>query len=74
MLETLLARGGDPGGAESTVAHMRERDHPISQQELDLILSGLGFRVGVGRCDAPGEPMAPYVAFCAARLVEPDAT
>lgn len=73
MLETLLACGGDPDGAETTVAHMRERDYPISQQELDLILSGLGFRVSVGRYDAPGEPMAPYVAFCAARLPEPDA-
>lgn len=73
MLETLLARGGDPDGAETTVAHMRERDYPISHQELDLILSGLGFRVSAGRYDAPGEPMAPYVAFCAARLPEPDA-
>jgi hypothetical protein len=73
MLETLRARGGDPGGAESTVEHMRERDYPISQQELLATFSGLGFRVSGGQYDAQGEPMAPYVAFCAAGLVEPDA-
>ena len=34
MQRTLLERGADPAGAESTVDHMRSRDFPISTQEF----------------------------------------
>lgn len=68
MHETLIARGGDPAGADSTVAHMRERDYPISTEELRRIFGNLGFRAESRDFDAPGEPMAPYIAFCTAAL------
>jgi SAM-dependent methyltransferase len=68
MGETLIARGGDWEGAESTVAHMRERDYPISPEELCRIFGNLGFRADARYYDAPEEPMAPYIAFCTAAL------
>ncbi len=68
MSQTLLARGGDPEGTASTLAHMRERDYPISPRELSGIFTDLGYRVQTRHYDAPDEPMAPYIAFCAAFL------
>ncbi len=68
MRRTLLARGGDPEGTASTLAHMRERDYPISPRELWGIFADLGYRVQTRYYDAPDEPMAPYIAFCAAAL------
>jgi len=70
MHETLLARGGEPDGAQSTVAHMRERDYPISLAEFRAVFTEQGFEVSNRRYDAPGEPMAPYIGFCAAILRE----
>jgi SAM-dependent methyltransferase len=67
MGRTLLARGGDAVGTESTVAHMRQRDFPVSTRELSKILSLAGLRTHVRRFDDSGEPLAPYVACCFAR-------
>ena len=71
MREALLARGGDPVGADSTVAHMRERDYPISAAEFRGIFEDVGFSANTRHYDAPGEPMAPYVAFCTAAISVP---
>lgn len=68
MGRTLLARGGDADGTESTVAHMRQRDYPVSTQELSEILRLAGLSVRVRRFDGSGEPLAPYLAFCVARV------
>lgn len=68
MGRTLIARGGDPDGTESTVAHMRQRDYPVSTREMSRILSHAGFSTRVRRFDDSVEPMGPYVACCAAHL------
>lgn len=69
MRRTLIARGGDRDGTASTVEHMRQRDYPVSTQELSRIFSLAGFSTRVRRFDGSGEPLGPYVACCAARLV-----
>jgi hypothetical protein len=71
MGETLVARGGDPRGAASTVAHMRERDYPVSTGEFRRIFAELGFRAESRAYDVPDEPMAPYIGFCTATLEGP---
>lgn len=68
MERTLIARGGDRGGTASTVSHMRQRDYPVSTQELSRILALAGFSTRVRRFDDSGEPLGPYVACCAARV------
>ena len=65
---TLLARGGDARGTQSTVAHMRQRDYPVSTQEMSEILARAGFTARIQRFDDSGEPMAPYVALCVAQV------
>lgn len=67
MDRTLLARGGDAGGTDSTVAHMRQRDYPVSTQELSEILALAGFSTRILRFDECGEPLGPYVACCVGR-------
>ena len=64
MHETLLSRGADPVGADSTVWHMRNRDYPISTQELRWIMESLDFKVAVQRYSKTTEPLGPYVASC----------
>jgi len=68
MGRTLIARGGDSAGTASTVAHMRQRDFPVSTHEMRQILALAGFSARVRRFDDSGEPLGPYVACCAARL------
>jgi len=63
---TLIARGGDADGTASTVAHMRQRDYPVSTQELQEILARSGFSARIWKFDDTGEPLGPYVACCAA--------
>ena len=68
MHETLLSRGADPVGADSTVRHMRNRDYPISTQELRRIMESLDFKVVVQRYSGTTEPLGSYVASCVASL------
>lgn len=68
MDRTLIARGGDPDGTKSTIAHMRQRDYPVSTRDLSRILSHAGFSTRVQRFDDSAEPMGPYVACCVAHL------
>ena len=68
MGRTLIARGGDPGGTNSTLAHMRQRDYPVSTQEISEILAQAGFSTRVQRYDDSNEPLGPYVACCVAHL------
>ena len=62
MRSTLIARGGDPAGAQRTAQHMRNRDYPISSRELRTIMEDLGFAVHIRRYDDSAEPLGPYVA------------
>jgi SAM-dependent methyltransferase len=64
MHETLLSRGADPVGADSTVRHMRNRDYPISTREMRRIMESLDLEVRVQRYSATTEPLGPYVACC----------
>jgi SAM-dependent methyltransferase len=64
MQRTLLERGADPAGAESTVDHMRSRDYPISTRELNQLMQALGFQVQIHRYEESAEPLGPYVATC----------
>lgn len=66
MGRTLIDRGGDPGGTNSTLAHMRQRDYPVSTQEISQILAQAGFSTRVQRYDDSSEPLGPYVACCVA--------
>jgi SAM-dependent methyltransferase len=68
MGRTLIARGGDPQGTAGTLAHMRQRDYPVSTRELCEILGRAGFSARVRRFDDSAEPLGPYVACCIARL------
>jgi SAM-dependent methyltransferase len=68
MGRTLIARGGDAEGTAATVAHMQQRDYPLSTCELSEILSLAGFSTEIRRFDDSGEPLGPYVACCIARL------
>jgi SAM-dependent methyltransferase len=61
---TLLERGADPDGAESTLRHMRSRDYPISTRELEQIMEDIGFEVQIQRYTNTVEPLGPYVATC----------
>ncbi len=61
MRETLLARGADPAGTEETIAHMRERDFPVSVNELSELLSAAGFRVKELELNTD-EPLERYVS------------
>jgi hypothetical protein len=62
MRTALIARGGDPAGAEGTAQHMRTHDFPISTRELRTIMEDLGFDLDIQRYDDSGEPLGPYVA------------
>ena len=64
MYCTLLERGADPAGAESTTGHMRSRDYPISTRELRQLMEKLGFQVQIHRYEDTAEPLGPYVATC----------
>lgn len=64
MRRTLLDRGADPDGAESTVRHMRSRDYPISTRELRHLMEGLGFQVWIHRYEKTAEPLGPFIATC----------
>jgi SAM-dependent methyltransferase len=64
MRRTLLERGADPDGAESTVRHMRSRDYPISTRELRHLMEGLGFQVWIHRYQKTAEPLGPFIATC----------
>ncbi len=68
MRRTLIARGGDTDGTLSTIAHMRQRDFPVSTRELSEILALAGFTTRIRRFDDSGEPLGPFVACCVARL------
>jgi len=48
MGRTLIARCGDPKGTESTIAHMRQRDYPVSTGDLSRILCHVGFSTRCG--------------------------
>lgn len=65
---TLLERGADPLGAESTVAHMRSRDYPISTREFGQLMEKLGFQVQIHRYEDSAEPLGPYIATCVISL------
>lgn len=67
MRRTLIARGGDAAGTASTIAHMRQRDYPVSTRELSEILSRVGLRTRIRRFDDSREPLGPYVACCIAQ-------
>jgi len=67
MGRTLIDRGGDTDGTASTVAHMRQRDYPVSTHELLKILALAGFSTQIRRFDESREPLGPYVACCVAR-------
>lgn len=64
MHRTLLERGADLAGAESTTRHMRSRDYPISTREFGQLMEELGFQVQIHRYEDSGEPLGPYVATC----------
>ncbi|WP_455206933.1 class I SAM-dependent methyltransferase [Kaarinaea lacus] len=64
MYRTLIERGADPDGADSTTRHMRSRDYPISTRELRQLMEGLGFGVEIHRYEDSTEPLGPYVAMC----------
>ena len=64
MYRTLIARGADPAGAESTVMHMRSRDYPISTLEFGRLMEKLGFEVKIHRYEDSPEPLGPYIATC----------
>jgi SAM-dependent methyltransferase len=66
MHRLLLERGADSVGAESTVAHMRQRDYPVSLGELRGILEALGFVVETGRYQGSEHPLAPYLGWALA--------
>ena len=65
MHRTLLERGGDQAGADSTVRHMRSRDYPLSTAEVRRIMKSRGFHAKVQRYDCSAEPLGPFVATCA---------
>lgn len=67
MHYTLLQRGAELQGAESTVAHMRNRDYPISTREMRRIMEETGFEVSVKRFSDSPEPLGPYIACCVMR-------
>lgn len=69
IYHTLIARGADPAGAESTANHVRSRDYPISTRELRAIMEDLDLQVRVVRYDDSAEPLGPFVATCS--LVSP---
>ena len=64
MHRTLIARGADPAGAESTLAHMRSRDDPISTREFGQLMEQLGFQVQIHRYEDSAEPLGRYIATC----------
>lgn len=64
MRRTLIERGADRAGAESTARHMASRDYPISTTELTAIMASLGLEVSVRHFDDTGEPLGRYVACC----------
>jgi SAM-dependent methyltransferase len=68
MREALLSRGADSEGAEQTVAHMRERDFPISLAEFRHIFEDAGFEVITERFADAREPLGPYVGVCVATI------
>jgi hypothetical protein len=43
-------------------------DYPVSTHELREILGLAGLSVRIRRFDGSGEPLAPYLAFCVARV------
>ncbi len=66
MHRLLLERGADTAGADSTVAHMRQRDYPISLGEFRGIFEPLGFVVETGRYPGAEHPMAPHLGWALA--------
>ena len=64
MHRTLLERGADQAGTESTTRHMRSRDYPISTREFAHLMEELGFQVQIHRYEDSAEPLGPYVATC----------
>jgi hypothetical protein len=47
---------------------MRQRDYPVSTQDISEILAQAGFTTRVQRYNDSNEPLGPYVACCVARL------
>jgi SAM-dependent methyltransferase len=72
MYRTLIERGADPAGAESTTRHMRSRDYPISTRELRQLMERLGFQAEIHRYENSVEPLGPYVATCV--MTQPNPT
>ena len=66
MQRALLAKKAELAGVESSIAHMRSRDFPISMAELKAIMYAQGFDLLIKRYDNTDEPMGPYVALCIA--------
>jgi SAM-dependent methyltransferase len=59
LRDTLLARGADPQGAASTVAHVTARDFPASPRDVEAAFRAAGLQVRVLGYDSE-EPLAPY--------------
>lgn len=70
MYRLLLQCGADAAGADSTAAHMRQRDYPVSLGELRALLEAHGFLVETGRYSGSNHPMAPFLGW--ARATAPD--
>ena len=66
MHRLLLERGADAAGADSTVAHMRQRDYPVSLGELRGIFEPLGFVIETGRYLGSDHPLVPYLGWATA--------
>jgi SAM-dependent methyltransferase len=64
MRRTLIERGGDRDGAESTARHMASRDYPVSTGEFGAVMASLGLDVSIQRYDDDDGPLGPYVACC----------
>jgi SAM-dependent methyltransferase len=69
MQAVLLERGAAAVGVESTIAHMKARDFPLTTNAFRLVFEQFGFTVDIRNYDDCGEPMAPYVALCIAEKV-----
>ena len=64
MRRTLVERGADAAGADSTAHHMASRDFPVSTGEFSAVMTSLGLDVSVLRYDDSDGPLGPYVACC----------
>lgn len=66
MHRALLERGGQGEGARTTVAHMRQRDYPVSTAELADCFAPAGLALRALRFTGSDEPLAPFIAMAVA--------